>query len=233
MSADSNILKLLSLRGCQALKAGPPTGLRSLREPIPSCENHTGSSSSFSLRSSEVAGRTARNPLQSTHLASVACIRTPRTGDIAMQEMGLLLQQHAVRFGRCGVRPQHGHHTDGYLALPSILVASAVIPYCAGPLIPFSSIIPSFSLLAPISSDTFSALRNRMNVGMARNPNLCAMGSHLSASIFTNMHSPAYFSDISSKNGVIILHGPHQEAQKSIQTCTLLLTCCLVSYPGQ
>lgn len=75
----------------------------------------------------------------------------------------------------------------------------------------------SFGFNAPRNSDRFSPSLKSIKVGIACIPHSCAISSCASTSTLQNL-TPSVLSESSSKNGLIILQGPHQSAQKSMTT---------------
>src|SRR5690349_11148183 len=69
---------------------------------------------------------------------------------------------------------------------------------------------------------TGSPSLNRINVGIDTTWKSRAVPGLASTSIFATVSAPAFSAAISSRTGAIILHGPHQDAQKSTRTGVLL-----------
>ena len=66
-----------------------------------------------------------------------------------------------------------------------------------------------------------SPFLNSISVGMPRTPYCAAVSRLASTSTLQTFNRPSYSSAISSSTGAIILHGPHQLAQKSTRTGSL------------
>src|SRR6187402_1374490 len=68
---------------------------------------------------------------------------------------------------------------------------------------------------APTLMSATSPALNSASVGIERTPNLAASSGFSSMLSLTTLTLPAISTEISSRLGAIILHGPHHSAQKS------------------